>query len=230
MLRSRPHGFSPTVRRHRALQRKHAADRAVGQPRRRVFSEDSLWIRGRARVGFSRLEPREDGVGDIHADDRAGARQTSGVDRAADEVADDRRHRKEEADRDPGEAGQDKQDCFRSDIGDAAADLGGSQASVPKQSEGGDCGGDPNGEAPVCLKLSTAFPTNARRRRSKLADSRLIRSAALRIAIARKWKLDQGTGAAGADPPREGCSLSGASLSCVFVSKSLASWRSCNWL
>src|SRR5207342_782345 len=31
-------------------------------------------------------------------------------------------------------------------------------------------------------------------------------------------------------PPDEACALAAMSLSCVFVSKSLASWRSCNWL
>ncbi len=125
------------------------------------------WRRGRSRVWFAGLEPREDGVGDIHAGDGAQARQASGVDRAADEVADDRRQGKEEADRDPGEAGQDEQDCLRGNIGDAAGYLGGPQASIPKQGEDDDCGGDPNGEAPLPLKLSTPFRTNAWRRRSK---------------------------------------------------------------
>jgi rRNA maturation protein Nop10 len=155
------------VRRHRALQRKPASDRAGWSAMPSCFFGGSAWRRGRARVGFARLEPRQDGVGDIHAGDRARARQASGEDRAADEIAHDGRHRKEEADRDAGEAGQDKQDSFRSDIGDAAADLRGSQASVPKQNEGGDCGGDPNGQAPPRFDLSTRFRTNARRRRSK---------------------------------------------------------------
>jgi hypothetical protein len=116
------------------------------------------WLRRRARVGFARLEPRENGVGDIHAGDRASGRQGSGVDCASDEVAQNRRHRKEEADRDAGEAGQDEQDCFRNDIGDAAAHLRGSQAPIPKQSEGDDCGGDPNGEAPVFKSALLRIP------------------------------------------------------------------------
>jgi hypothetical protein len=99
-----------------------------------------------ARVG--RLEPRQDGVGDIHADERAGAGQASGEDRAADEAAQDWRQRQEEADQDRTEAGQEEENGFRRHACDATGDLGGLQASVPKDGEGGDCGGDRNGEAP----------------------------------------------------------------------------------
>jgi alkylation response protein AidB-like acyl-CoA dehydrogenase len=121
-------------------------------------------LRGPPLARFARFEPRQDGVHDIHADDRAGARQASGIDCAADEVAQARRQRQEEADQDRAEAGQEEEDGFRRDAWDATRDLGGLQASIPKDGEGGDCGGDRNGEAPGFGELKPLFRTFAWRR------------------------------------------------------------------
>jgi hypothetical protein len=93
---------------------------------------------GGCRGRRSRLDPPEDAFGDGHAGERAGGRQQSGPERAADDRPDSGNHRQEEADRDAGETGQDREQSFRGDIEDGAIRRGNAQARIPEKSEDDD--------------------------------------------------------------------------------------------